>query len=209
MYTAIVAWIMYNIAANQEACVYRFEPSAPLDFTPYPEPDPADRSGPPLSQGFLLTMINTVAADHCSPELCDQLMQVDPEAWYHGQLFETILNDFESKEAGLPAEIGKNIYYMMRSEFTAQGLQTPTDVIKTIPYVWLHVTRGDSGKWRTEITGPRQARIEMEQPYNCRFESGAVQGALEAFDALAVEIEHLECMREGSPCCILEARWQE
>jgi hypothetical protein len=180
-----------------------------LDFTPYAEPLPSDRSGPPLSQGFLLTMINMVAADHCSPELCEQMMEADPEAWYHGQLFETILNEFEAKEADLPAEIGKNIYYMMRSELTAMGMHTPSDVVRTIPNVWRHVTRGDSGEWRTTITGPRQARIEMEQPYNCRFEQGAVQGALEAFDALAVEIEHVQCMRDGSPYCVLEARWQE
>lgn len=189
--------------------MYRFEHSAPLDFTPYVEPAPHDRNGPPLSQGFLLTMINIVAADHCDSDLCDAMMQSDPECWYHGQLFESILNEFERKDATLPGEIGKNIYYMLRSEFTAMGLHTPTDVIETLPRVWAHVTRGNSGEWRTEMLGPCHARIEMEQPYNCRFEEGAVQGALEAFDALAVEIKHVQCMRDGSPYCVLEARWQE
>lgn len=189
--------------------MYRFESDAPLDFTSYPEPAAHDRSGPPLSQGFLLTMINMVAADHCSAELCDALMQADPEGWYHGQLFESILNEFEQRDPSLPAEIGKNIYYLLRSEFTAMGLRSPTDVITTIPHIWQHVTRGNSGSWRTEMTGPCEARIEMEQPYNCRFEEGAVQGALEAFDALAVRMEHVQCMRDGQPYCVLHARWQE
>lgn len=189
--------------------MYRFEPSAPLDFTPHIAPAPTDRSGPPLSQGFLLTMIHMVAADHCSPELSEAMMQADPEAWYHGQLFETILNDFERRDARLPTEIGKNIYYMLRSELASQGLQAPSDVILTIPHIWQHVTRGDSGTWRAEIVGPQAARVEMEQPYNCRFEEGGVRGALEAFDALAVEIEHEQCMRNGSPFCVLHVRWQE
>lgn len=189
--------------------MYRFQQYAPLDLTPYAEPPAEDRSGPPLSRGSLLTLFSTVAAEHFSPERLELLMQADPEAWYHGQLFETLLNEFERQDPELPGELGKNIYYMLRSQFIALGLSKPADVISTFPWLWKHVTRGDSGEWRSELIGPQEARLELEQPYNCRFEQGAVQGALEAFDALDVAIEHVECMRDGRPACVLLIRWKE
>jgi hypothetical protein len=188
--------------------VYRFQRSAPIDPTIYPDPYP-DRSGPPLSQGFVLVLINTVAAEYCHPETLAFLDQVHPTAWYHGQNFESILNHFEAQDPALPIEIGKNIYYTLRSQFAAMGIKTPTDVIQTLPAMWQHVTRGDSGEWRDTLLGPGRARLEAEQPYNCLFEQGAVQGALEAFDASNVQIAHSQCMRRGAPCCVFEISWNE
>lgn len=187
--------------------MYRFQNHAPLDTTVY-EPTPHDdRSGTPLSQGFVLTLISVVAAECCSPATLDVVEQVDADSWYHGQLLESVLQEFEAKDPQLPAEIGKNIYYTLRSQFTAMGLKTPEDVISTLPMLWQHVTRGASGEFRTHMVGPRHARLELEQPYNCRFEHGAIQGALEAFDATDVRLDHQQCMRDGASCCIIEAQW--
>lgn len=188
--------------------MYRFSQQAVLDLSTYPDPGPA-RVGPPLSQGFVLVLISTVAAEYCTPELRHLLAQVDPNAWYHGEVLEGILSDFEARDPALPAEIGKNIYYTLRGQFLAMGLRTPADVIRTIPMIWQHVTRGDSGEWRTELLGPGRARLEVDQPYNCRFEEGAVQGALEAFDAYDVRIEHSACARNGAPFCIFNVTWRE
>jgi hypothetical protein len=189
--------------------VYTFQPSPSLDTTRYPEPPLSDRSGPPLSQGFVLTLIATVAAEYCSEETLSVLNQVEPLAWYHGELLEGVLDEFERCDPALPAEIGKNIYYTLRSQFMAMGIVTPTDVVNTLPAVWQHVTRGDSGEWRSTIVGPGHARIEVDQPYNCHFEEGALQGALEAFDAFDVEIDHSQCKRHGAPFCVFDVRWQE
>ena len=62
---------------------------------PLVAPAAADRTGPPLSQGFLFTMVATVAGDHCSPEILDALSRIDPDAWYHGQLLEPYNCHFE------------------------------------------------------------------------------------------------------------------
>jgi hypothetical protein len=193
----------------EEALVYRFQGSTTLDITQYPEPSVGDRSGPPLTQGFLLTLIATVMPDYCSPETLAVLNQIDPQAWYHGELLETVLDEFERKDPALPAEIGKNIYYTLRSQFVAMGLQTPSDVINSLPSSWLYATRGDSGEWRSTMLGPQHARIELEQPYNCQFEQGAMVGALESFDAADVTIDHTQCMRHGAPYCVFDVRWQE
>lgn len=188
--------------------MYRFETQAPLDSTTYPEPPAADRSGPPLTQGIIFMLIATTAADHCNPEILAVLDQIDPESWYHGQLLESILNHFEQQSSQLVIDIGKSIYYTLEGQFRAMGLQSPTDVINTMPMLWQHVTRGDSGEWRTTMVGPSQARLEMEQPYNCRFEQGAIQGALECFDARNVHITHSQCMRENAPYCVMQLEWQ-
>lgn len=189
--------------------MYRFQRSAPLDLTVYPELSQDHRSGPPLSQGFVLTLISTVAAEYCQPATLDALAQVDPNAWYHGQILESVLNQFEDQDPMLPAEIGKNIYYSLRSQFTAMGLSTPVDVINTLPMIWQHVTRGESGGWRTTHVAPHTARLEVAQPYNCRFEEGALVGALEAFDATDVQVEHQQCMRNGAACCVFNVSWQD
>lgn len=188
--------------------MYRFSPTPVLDLATYPDPGP-DRSGPPLSQGFVLLLISTVAAEYCSPETLSALAGIDPNGWYSGQLLESVLSDFEQRDPALPAEIGKNIYYTLGGQFTAMGLRTPSDVITTLPSMWQFVTRGDSGEWRSELLGPGRARLEAEQPYNCMFEQGAVQGALEAFDAYDVQIEHAQCARHGAPCCVFDISWRE
>jgi hypothetical protein len=189
--------------------MHRFLRSAPLNRAVFPDSPPSERSGLPLSKGFVLTLIDTAASEYCTPEVLKFIEQVDPEAWYEGQVLETILNQFEEQDPNLPYDIGKNIYYTLRSQFVAMGLKTPNDVITTLPGLWMHVTRGDSGEWRTALTGPQQARLELEQPYNCRFEEGALAGALEAFDAIDVAIDHSQCMRDGAPYCVLNVRWRE
>lgn len=182
---------------------------APMDVTPYAELPIDHRTGPSLSQGFLLSMIGTVAADQCSAATLEVIDQTEPTTWYHGQLLENVLNEFEDRQADLPADIGKNIYYLLRSQFVAAGIRTPADVINTLPMLWQQVTRGDSGEWRTQMLGPTTARLEAEQPYNCLFEAGAVQGALESFGATRVEITHDQCMRDAAPFCVFNVTWQE
>ncbi|MEM8530309.1 MAG: hypothetical protein AAGF95_05655 [Chloroflexota bacterium] len=189
--------------------MYQFEHRRPLELIAYPEPIPDDRTGTPLSQGVILTLINTVAAEYCSPETRNMLNKVEPNTWYHGQELESVLNEFEDQDPDLPEEVGKNIYYMLRKEFEMFGIKTPSDIIMTLPIVWKHVTRGDSGEWRPTLLGPGKARVEMEVPYNCQFEQGAVQGALECFDAIHVQIDHTQCMRKGAPFCVLEITWEE
>ncbi len=189
--------------------MYRFEHSAPLDTTVYPEPAAEDRSGPPLTQGTIYLLMDTVASDYCTPEMQDALEEIEPTEWYHGQLLETILNHFEDENAERVIDIGKNIYYTLQHQFMEMGLRTPADVIKTMPMLWLHVTRGDSGVWRSELISDHEGIVEMEQPYNCHFEQGALQGALECFDAKNVQIDHSQCMRNGAPYCRMVVTWNE
>lgn len=186
----------------------RLQYREPMKPVPYPEPLNDDRTGPALSKGFVLTLIGTVTAEYCSPETLEMIEDIDSYAWYHGQILENVLNEFEDRDPALPAEVGKNIYYVLRGQFMEMGLQSPTDVIVTMPDVWRAVTRGDSGEWRTQMIGPTQAHVETEQPYNCQFEQGALQGALEAFDAFDVQIDHTTCMRRGDPWCTFEVRWK-
>lgn len=187
--------------------MFRFQRHAPPDLMLYSPPPVDHRDGPPLSQGFVLTLINTVAAEHCTPEMKTWLDQVDPNGWYHGQLLETVLNTFEDLDPDLPNEIGKNIYYTLQTQFAAMGIRTPDDVITTMPGLWQHVTRGDAGYWRIELCEPGHARLEGAQPFNCLFEHGAVHGAMEAFDAVDVQITHEQCMRRGDRSCMLDVRW--
>jgi hypothetical protein len=189
--------------------MYHFDPHAPLAVIEYPEPAAADRSGPPLTQGIIFMLISTTASEHCSPEILALLNEIKPESWYDGQLLEAVLNSFELQNPQLVVDIGKNIYYTLEGQFRTMGLTSPSDVINTMPSLWQHVTRGDSGEWRTSMTGPREAQVAMEQPYNCRFEEGAIQGALECFDATQVLVDHYQCMREGATCCMLKITWQE
>ncbi|MBA3469281.1 MAG: hypothetical protein H0T53_06505 [Herpetosiphonaceae bacterium] len=189
--------------------MYRFDPQAPLEVVEYPEPAVTDRSGPPLTQGIIFMLISTTASEHCSPEILALFDQIKPESWYHGQLLESVLNSFETQKPQLVVDIGKNIYYTLEGQFRAAGVQSPTDVITTMPNLWQNVTRGASGEWRTSMIGPREARIEMEQPYNCHFEEGAIQGAMECFDASNVTVAHSQCIRDDAPYCALHITWQE
>src|SRR4051794_24322449 len=139
-----------------------FRRTAPLDTTVYVAPAVEDRTGPPLSQGFLFTMVATVAADHCSPEILEALSRVDPDAWYHGQLLESILTHFEQKDPALVPYVGRNIHFMLRSELERDGISSPRMVMEAVPHIWRHATRGDGGVWRT-IVGPCRAHLEAEQ----------------------------------------------
>lgn len=189
--------------------MYRFERIAPLDNSEYPEPAVEDRSGPPLTQGAIFLLISTLASEHCTPDILAALEPLKPEAWYHGQLLETILNRFEDNDPALVIDVGKTIYYTLESQFRALGLKSCNDVITTMPKLWQYVTRGDSGVWNSRLVGPGEGICELSQPYNCRFEEGAIQGALECFNATDVQIEHGPCMRDGAEACVLKIRWQE
>ena len=188
--------------------MYQFEKNAPLDFTVYPDPGVEDSSGPPLSQGFVLSLIDTVAGDYCSPEFLEGLEQVDPYAWYHGQTLETMLNYFEDQSPALVRDIGKNIYYTLQAAFVDMGMKSPEDVVTTLPKVWAYVVRGDSGYWKDLLLEDKHAIIEFGLPYNCIFEEGAFQGAIECFEAKNVVIKHTQCRREGAEACILDVTWE-
>ncbi|MFD3164867.1 hypothetical protein [Herpetosiphon sp. NSE202] len=187
--------------------MYRFERHAPFDLTAYADPG-QDRSGPPLTQGGIFLLISTIASEHCTPEMLDVLDEIDPDKWYHGQLLETMLNNFEDQDQALVIDVGKNIYYSMEAQFRAVGIEKPEDVITTIPMIWLYATRGNGGEWRSRITGDKTAIVEMEQPYNCMFEQGAMKGALECFDARDVQIDHSKCIRNGAAFCELHLSWK-
>ena len=188
--------------------MYRFEIHAPLTATVIAAPAEDDRTGPPLSQGFLFTMVSTVASAHLGPDALRLLARIDPDAWYHGQLLETLLAQLEEKDPNLPAQLGRNIYFMWRSQLEALGFRSASAVLEAIPSLWTTATRGDCGEMRA-VVGPRRAHLEMEQPYNCMFEAGTVRGLLEAYDATNVRIAHTPCMRDGAPFCVLECRWDE
>jgi hypothetical protein len=188
--------------------MFRFQRHAPLDATPLVAPPEDDRSGPPLTQGFLFTMVSTVAAEHCSPEAREVLARIDPDAWYHGQLLETILSQLEDRDPELPARVGRNIHFMWRSQLEPLGFRTAGAVMEALGLLWRSATRGDGGVFRSAV-GPHRAHIEMEQPYNCLFETGAIRGLLEAYEATLVRIVHAPCLREGAPFCVLDVRWEE
>jgi hypothetical protein len=188
--------------------MHSFRRSAPLDLVPLVAPGVEDRTGPPLTQGFLFTLLATVAADHCSPEILEVLSRIDPDAWYDGQLLETILTHFEEKDPALVTHLGRNIHFFMRAQLQQQGVTSAMMVMEGVPTIWRHVTRGDGGDWRA-LVGPRRAHMEAQQPYNCKFEEGTLRGLLEAFDARNVRIEHGPCMRDGAPFCVFDVRWEE
>jgi hypothetical protein len=187
--------------------MYRFKPRAPFDLTVY-DPDEVGPDGPPLSQGFILSLISLVASEYCSQETLEMLEQLDGYSWYLGQNLETILTELEEKDPTLVMDIGKNIYYSLRAQFKDLNIHTPEDVILTLPQVWKQVTRGDSGWWTSSIPRPYFAIVEAHQPYNCLYEQGALQGSMEAFDAQDVQIKHVTCMRRGDSCCTFEVTWK-
>ena len=82
--------------------MYFFARNAGVDLTTYKEPSIEDRSGPPLSQGFLLTLVSMVGGALCSPEILDKLAAINPNAWYHGQLVEAVLDDAARHDADEP-----------------------------------------------------------------------------------------------------------
>ncbi|HRI50289.1 MAG TPA: hypothetical protein PLW65_08905 [Pseudomonadota bacterium] len=102
----------------------------------------ADRSGPPLSQGFLLTLISMVSGSRCSPATLEALTAVVPDAWYHGQVLEAILDEAAQKAADAPYQLGRAVYFMLPAQL--RQLDTPESFFATLPTLWTQVTRGDA-----------------------------------------------------------------
>lgn len=185
--------------------MYLFSRNAGIDLTTYTEPAVEDRSGPPLSQGFLLTLIGMVSGSRCSPATLEALTAVAPDAWYHGQVLEAILDEAAQKAADAPYQLGRAVYFMLPAQL--RQLDTPQSFFATLPTLWTQVTRGDSGWFQTEQLSPSAARVKMAQPYNCHFEEGAVVGFLDGLGCEQVSSRHVSCMRDGAPCCTLEVTW--
>ena len=165
----------------------------------------ADRSGPPLTQGFLLTLLSMVSGSHCSSATLDKLAEIMPDAWYHGQLLEAVLDEAAQKAADAPYQLGRSVYFMLPKQL--RQLDTPESFFATLPTLWTQVTRGDSGWFQTQQLSPRAARVKMAQPYNCRFEEGAIVGFLDGLGCEQVISRHVECVRTGAACCTLEVTW--
>jgi hypothetical protein len=189
--------------------MYRFSRYAPLDLRPYADPGPEDRSGPPLTRGSMFTLLSTVAGEDIPAEFRPALRDIDPEAWYHGQTLETLLNRIEDRDPALPEIIGRNIYFMFRTQLREIGIKTATELVVGLPSMWTFATRGDGGTWRVTMKGERHAIVESHQPYNCHFEAGGLRGFIEALDGYDVEIAHSTCVRRADPFCTFETRWQE
>lgn len=189
--------------------MHKLQRREPLDpAKAYPEPPQEDRSGPPLTQGAIFGMIRMVAADECSPDTLDLIAAIDPGAWYHGQLLETILSELEDRDPALPHEVGRSIYFMFRDQLEQVGFSSPEDVFTRMEALWQSVTRGATGHMRGRVLGQGRGELEMAQPWNCRFEEGGLRGMLEAFGAANLRIDHAPCMREGAPRCVLTASWE-
>lgn len=189
--------------------MHRFKRSAPLQAIRYPEPPVEERGGPPAGRGLVYRMIGLVAAEHCTPEMLDLFATLEPDGWYDGQLLETVLDHLESIDPDLPREVGTSFYTIVHDRLRQHGISTPEALIAHYPLLWRRGARGDTGEVRAQMLGPQRARVEMEQPYNCRFWEGAVRGILDAVGAEAISIEHQPCMRLDAPCCVLDIRWSE
>lgn len=189
--------------------MHRFQPSAPLDVRAHPEPPVGDKSGPSLTQGFMFILVATVAAKHLSPEALAAINSMDSDAWYDGQLLETIMSELEAKDPGLPYSVGRSTHYLMHKGLAERGVTTPEAFFEALSAIWVAALRGDSGEMRGRMVGPRRARVEMEQPYNCQLEAGAVHGFLDGFDCMDIRVDHAQCMRRGAPFCALDVSWEE
>ena len=182
---------------------------APFDATAYDDPGPTNRTGPPLSQGSLLTLLGTVAGEALPPEAHAAIRRLHADTWYDGQLLESLLNVLEDYDPELPEFLGRNIYFMFRTPLQQVGINTATELVKSLTGTWIFATRGDSGEWRSRMVAERHWIVEVEQPYNCLFEAGALRGFIEAFDGRDVKIDHTTCQRKGHPFCTFETRWEE
>lgn len=185
----------------------RFQRHASLELVSYPEPPIEDRSGPALSHGGIFKLLATVASEELSPAALDLIERMEPRGWYRGQLLESLISELEDRDPGLPHSVGRLAYLLMREDFRRLGLTTPERLLEAIPGFWPQVTRGDTGWWRTHLLGPGRARVEMQQPYNCRFEAGGTFGMLESYDLADLAMDHPVCMRDGADFCVLEVRW--
>lgn len=192
----------------------KFLCNVPLDLTPQTEarvkdhdPNQDDRSGPALTQGLLLTLLNMVVPDSYSEETVEAISQVDSDRWYLGQAVETVFDEMERKAPGGAFRAGRAIYFMLPAQLKQVGIVDVTSFFEKLPGLWLMVTRGDTGVFRTQRLGEKLARVEMAQPYNCSFEEGALVGFVEGLGHRAVVSRHLQCMRDGRPFCLVEVGW--
>lgn len=195
--------------ATLSPAVFRFAQGVPLDVTVWPDPGIEDRSGPPLSQGVLFTMLGMVAGEHLAPAQLDLLSGLDPNAWYHGQLLETMLQALETRDPSLPRSVGRSVYLLLRARLEGLALHSPSDVIAHLGPMWPHVTRGDTGEIRSTLLGRQHAQVELQQPFNCRFEEGTIVGFVESHGGADLVVAHDTCMRRGAPSCVLDLRWRE
>lgn len=182
---------------------------APIDITTFDDPGVENRAGPPLTRGGMFTLLSTVAAEGLSEEAHKAIRRLEANTWYHGQVLETLLNMLEDHDPELPDFVGRNIYFMFRTQLQGEGIKSAADLLKSMPEIWLIATRGNSGEWRSRMVAERHWVIEGEQPYNCLFEGGGLRGFIEAFDGYDVKIEQLTCMRKGHPFCTYDVRWEE
>ncbi|HMY19780.1 MAG TPA: hypothetical protein PKA58_25815, partial [Polyangium sp.] len=162
--------------------MYEFVRFAPLDITPFNDPGMENRSGPPLTRGSLFMLLGTVAGEALGPDAHAVIRRLDVDSWYQGQLLETLLNMLEEHDPELPEFVGRNIYFMFRTPLQQVGINTATDLVKSMTGTWVFATRGDSGEFRSRMIADRHWIVEGEQPYNCLFEGGALRGFIEAFD---------------------------
>lgn len=152
--------------------VFQFSASQPHDLTVWPEPPIDDRSGPPLSQGVLFTMLAMVAADALEREWLDVFEQLDPHAWYHGQLLESVLTGLERRDPTLPWSLGRSVYLLFRARLESFGLTSAAAVIANLPLLWYQATRGDSGVFRSALLGPRHAPRRARAAVQLRVRGG-------------------------------------
>ena len=180
-----------------------------MDTTVFEDPGMDNRSGPPLTRGSLFALLATVAGEALSADAHKTIRRLDADSWYYGQLLETLLNMLEDHDAELPEFLGRNIYFMFRTPLQQVGINSATDLVKSMPGIWVFATRGNSGEFRSSMVAERHWIVEGEQPYNCLFEGGALRGFIEAFDGHDVKIEQVTCRRKGHPFCTYDVRWEE
>lgn len=189
--------------------MFKFSHSAPLDTTVFEDPGMQNRAGPPLTRGSLFTLLATVAGDALSADAHNAIRRLDAEAWYHGQLLETLLNMLEKSDPELPEFVGRNIYFMFRTPLQQVGIHSASKLLEAMQPTWIFATRGDCGEWRSRMVADRHWIVEGEQPYNCLFEGGALRGFIEAFDGNNVKITQTTCLRKGDPFCTYDVHWEE
>lgn len=193
---------------SQRWCpMHIFVKNAPLDLTPQQEAAVSDRSGPPLCQGLLLTLISMVASDSCPEETLDRLSQVDADRWYLGQALESVLDQMERQQEKSAFRIGRTAYFMLTGKLKELGAVDAASFFQTLPSLWQIVARGDAGYFKAALHADNRALIEMAQPYNCDFEEGALVGVLDGLGYTRVTSQHTQCMRHGHSACQIWLEW--
>lgn len=187
--------------------MFKFQRQTTLDLTTYPEPAPSDRSGPPLSQGFMYSLLAMVSAEMLPEQSIEQLAEIHGPSWYHGQLLESLLQQAEEAHPGSSYSLGRSAYFILTKQLQAMGIATAQQMFAALPGIWQNVTRGDSGVFRTVSCTEDSAVVEMEQPYSCSFEEGALVGFLDGLGCTSITSKHLGCMKHGSPFCTAEFHW--